>query len=57
MRSKEELINENAELWDRVHELENDVKFWKAETKAMKDELDMALEEMESIIEDYLRWR
>lgn len=45
MRSKEELINENAELWDKVHELESEVEFWKAEAKSMEDELAKVLEE------------
>ena len=77
MRSKEELINENAELWDKVHDLESEVEFWKAEAKAIDEELGKDLDEsidvndfikrlkidnlydekMESIIEDYLKWR
>lgn len=45
MRSKEELINENAELWEKVHELESEVKFWKAEAKSMDEELGEALDD------------
>ena len=45
MRSNEELINENAELWERVHELESEVEFWKAEAKSMDEELGKVLDE------------
>ena len=54
MRSKEELINENVELWERVDQLESEVEFWKAECGTMEEELGKDLDETIDV-NDFIR--